>query len=1468
MRLKIRLARSPNAASADLLVSFESSASVGALATYISKSDPLGNPNSDAALTLALVDSNSTPLPPHTRLVESGIRSGSEVVLVPIEAGNMASSVGHSAVVRIVSGPDTGREFRVATGTSIVGRDHSCEVRLSDPSVSREHAKLHITDVAELVDLGSANGLLVGDDLAERVLIRPGDTVQLGDTVLTVIVVTPSGNRGADPVNIGFNRPPRVESHFEGNEMTAPEPPAPSHTQRFPIIPLFAPLILGVVIYFSTHNISSLLFVALSPIMMIGNVAEGRLAGKRAYIQALELFHADVADLVAEATANADQERGRRCVENPPIGDCLDAIRGHTSLLWSRAPGLNGFLEIRLGIGRQPSRSQITLPQGNQKNRALWRELGEAVAPFAWVDDVPIVAKLTGGSALGVGGPREAALGAMRSLLLQICALHSPAEVVIVACVSSRDESNWDWLKWMPHCASPQSPVKVSELAATVVACDGLVSDLERLIKERSERAGQSGRSNQEAFPAVVMVIDDDAPLNRPRAIQIAEQGPASGVYVLWMASDTSRLPAVCREFLDLSPAPEGASVGVVRTGDKVQPVKVESVSETVATVAARSLAPVIDLAAGDNLEGDLPRSVSFLSLTSPELAMVPEAVIDRWTESRSIVYGPRASVVKVHRPGSLRAVVGQSASGPYVLDLRSQGPHALVGGTTGSGKSELLQSWILGMAIAHSPQRVTFLLVDYKGGSAFSECVHLPHTVGLVTDLSPHLVRRALVSLAAELRYREEVLHRKGAKDLLELERSGDPDAPPSLVIIVDEFAALAQEVPDFVDGVVNVAQRGRSLGLHLILATQRPAGVIKDNLRANTNLRLALRMADESDSVDVLGSGQAATFDPSVPGRAVSRTGPSQFVPFQAAYTGGWTEQKQPEADITVEVFGFGPSQTWELPQTLLSEAHDPGPTDIQRIVRTVRDASDVAEIVSPRMPWLPELASAYDLAKLPTARRDDSLVFGVVDDPKNQRQPTVSFYPDKDGNLAVFGTGGAGKSALLRTLAVASGFTVRGGPCHVYGIDFGSRGLQMLEDLPHVGSIVAGGDHERITRLLGLLRSTIDERAVRYAKADAGTITDYRRLSGETKEPRILLLLDGMAAFRTAYEGTEYNRWFETFVGIAADGRPVGVHAIISADRLGAIPTSLASQVQRRVVLRLADANDYSLMGLASDVLDNNSPPGRGLFDESEVQVAVLGGTADVFEQSKAVRLFGASMRAAGAHETEPVKQLSDHVLLSELPENVGGAPTVGISGLTLNPVAFVPVGTFLVAGPPGSGRSTTLASVVTALKRWNPGLQLFYIGNSRSPLAGWNAWERSATSPEDAAQLAAELPGLVGEGAAGNATSAIIIEGVVDYVGSLADFAMQEMIKKVVALGQLVIGEGETTALNASYPLLVMMRSGRSGIVLQPDQLDGNILRVQFPRLRKSDFPAGRGLLVSRGAQPELLQVALSDLILAT
>ena len=678
--------------------------------------------------------------------------------------------------------------------------------------------------------------------------------------------------------------------------------------------------------------------------------------------------------------------------------------------------------------------------------------------------------------------------------------------------------------------------------------------------------------------------------------------------------------------------------------------------------------------------------------------------------------------------------------------------------------------------------------------------------------------------------------------------------------MIVVDEFAALVQEIPEFVDGVVDIGQRGRSLGLHLILATQRPAGVIKGSLRANTNLRVALRVADEADSDDVIDSPIAAAFDADTPGRAVAKTGPGRLLSFQSAYVGGHTADEAPPAQIALSELRFGRGTEWVAPEPADEVTRDLPPTDIARLVQSISAAAADAKIPKPRRPWMEELAPAYDLGRVPTKRSDEELVFGVLDDPSAQDQRPVAFEPDRDGNFAVFGTGGSGKSALLRAFAVAATITVRGGPCWVYGLDFGSRGLHMLSQLPHVGAVVDGDDHERLTRLLRMLRDAIDERATRYAAVGAGSLTDFRRLADAPAEPRILLLLDGIAAFRQAYELGDRSRWFEMFLGIASDGRPVGIHLVVSADRGGSIPSSLGSSLQRRVVLRLADDSEYGFLGLPSGVLTPTSPPGRGLLDGYEIQVAVHGGSADVLAQARAMSDLAESMERAAILSAPPIECLSDRIPADELPIEIDGRPVLGMESDELTPIPFSPSGSFLISGPPGSGRTTALDSLANALRRWNPDLAMVYIGNERSPLPGLDVWAATATTAEQAAELAQAA---VGDSGPFGEDFALFIEGVADFINTVADLPLQELVKKRLDAGGLVIGEGDTTAVTGSYSLQQPIRSHRTGIALQPDQSDGlGLFKTNFPRANRAEFPPGRGFYVTKGVV-RVVQLPLSQ-----
>ena len=1289
MRLKLTLNRSVAPDAVDLLVTVDTTVTVGELATTIAQRDPRRAERLPANPTLR-VDDGQTPtvLPPDVSVADAGLRSG-QMVTVCEGAGRFVAGRDAPAVatLHVLDGPDAGRSFPLRSGANHVGRDSGNDIVLTDPLVSKQHARINVGETVEIIDLGSANGVLLGDELAPRCVLQAEDTVVLGDSAVRVQRLAGGGFVGAAG-GVEFNRSPRLDEVYEGLVREGPEPPQRPDTQRIPFIPLIAPVFMGLIMFAVTRQLVTVLFVAMSPIMMLGNVLETRIFGKRAFQEAVARFRDLLMALEGEMSAADGVEATVRRREHPILAEVLAGAYRREPVLWSRRSDQRGFLEVRLGVGTLASRSSFVLPCHADTEQELWDGLVGLRDRHLMIPEVPVVASLTDCGSLGIAGPRTGALHSARAVLAALTGLHSPAELVIGAICSSSTAPDWDWLKWLPHVGSDHSPISGDHLSSSPSACVRFASALDDLVEQR--RAEATSNDDVPPLPGVVVLIENDAPVERSRLVELAELGRGVGVHLIWIAPSVPDLPAACRVFVDLNPASPGTGqVGYVDGGDHVEDVVIEVLDAPAAMRFARSLAPVTDAGAPLDDDSDLPRSVSLVTLAGSEQLGSAEGVIDRWRTSRSIP--AEFAGISRKKDHNLRACVGAAVGQSFVLDLREHGPHALVGGTTGSGKSEFLQSWVLGLALEHSPARVTFLFVDYKGGAAFRECVHLPHTVGLVTDLSPHLVARALASLNAELRYREHLLNKKGVKDLLELERRGDPETPPSLVIVVDEFAALATEVPEFVDGVVNIAQRGRSLGLHLILATQRPAGVIKDNLRANTNLRVALRMADEADSDDVVGTKQAAAFDPAIPGRGIAKVGPGRLLPFQSGYVGGWTSDVAPRPIITIDELVIGATRPWESVTASEDNAAPTGPNDLDRLVKATQAAHHQLNMTVPRKPWLDTLAPMYDLAKMPQSRTDRELIFGIADDPDNQRQIPLSFKPDRDGNMAVFGTGGAGKSGFLRTIAIVAGLGLRGGPCHVYGLDFGARGLRMLESLPHVGSIINAEDQERIQRLLRMLRDTIDERSARYGAVNAGSIDDYRKEAKLADEPRIMLLVDNMAAFRQAYEVGPNARWFDVFQSIASDGRQVGVHVVVSADRPGAVPTALNSVIQRRLVLRLASENDYMTLGVKPDAFEAMSPPGRGFLDELEVQVGVLGGTANTSEQAEKIADLAAKLAATpGYLSAPPIERLVDRVHLGELPTMIDDLPVLVSQTTRSGPCRSCPKTCFSSSGLPKVGR----------------------------------------------------------------------------------------------------------------------------------------------------------------------------------
>ncbi|MBS1907164.1 MAG: FHA domain-containing protein [Actinobacteria bacterium] len=1489
MKLKLTLHR--GGARTDLGITVDATATVGDVARRLLDADPRATPDPGGAqggaqapgpvglpgagqaaprgasgeVSLRILDGSapqgSRLLPATTTIAEAGLLSGMHVEAVPAPLGERFAERERGQAVarlRVLSGPDAGAEFALPPGATVLGRDRDVDVRLADPLVSKRHARINVADRVEVVDLGSANGILVGDARVGRTVLGPADTIVLGDSVLSVTLLQQSATTSSPQVD--HIRSPRVVPRFPGEKVAAPAPPRLAQRQRFPYIALAAPLLMGVVLWALTQQLLGVVMMAMSPLLLVAAFVDHAFVSRRTLREEKKAFAGAMAATRERLDALQAVERAVRNEELPALPVLRqDALR-LGPMLWTERAESATFLSVRAGSGSDRSRTAVELPPVQQTLPESIRELQELAERYATIADVPLAVPLREAGSLGVAG--AAARDVARGILAQLAIRHAPTEVAIAALIPPTAAAEWQWLAWLPHTSTAHSPLGGVHLADNRGVLGGVLSRIEEAIDARTEATALRGAIDEArpaplpdpVVPALIVFVEHGAPVDRARLTRIAERGPDAGVHLVWCAPRVEQLPAACRSFVQVDDA-AGSTTAQVRHGARSTPVVPERLDIAGAEYLARQLAPVVDVGTPDVDDSDLPRAIGLPALLGDDVLDDPDAIVDRWRQSGSITVRDAPPVPR-RREGTLRAVFGHAGSEPFSLDLRSDGPHALVGGTTGAGKSEFLQAWVLAMAAAHSPDRLTFLFVDYKGGAAFADCVKLPHTVGLVTDLSPHLVRRALESLRAELRHREHVLNKAGAKDLATMEKSGDPACPPSLVIVVDEFAALVQEVPEFVDGVVDVAQRGRSLGLHLVLATQRPAGVIKDNLRANTNLRIALRMADAEDSADILGDRMAAFFDPSVPGRGAAKIGPGRLIPFQTGYAGGHTSGEAPPPRIDVEELGFGAAAEWEAPQ-IEQAAVDHGPTDIARIVRTTGAAAERAGIPAPRRPWLDELAEVYRFDRLPNPRTDTTLPLGVRDHPATQTQPAFFFEPDA-GNLVVFGAGGSGKSTVLRTIAVAASATSRhGGPTHVYGMDFGSRGLSMLEGLPHVGAVIQGDDEERVVRLLRLLRDIVDERAVRYAAVNAGSVSEYRANAGKHEEPRILLLIDGIGPFKEQYEfgPAHLSTSFGAFAQIAADGRALGVHVVATADRPNALPTSIASTMQQRIVLRLAGEDDYLMLGAPRDVLSSVSPPGRGIVDGDEVQIAVLGASGNIAEQAREMERLGRSVGRGTGPRPARVGRLPEHVLLAELPVGTAEAPVIGIDDVTLGAATVRARGALLLAGPPGSGRSTALAALGAAVRRADAPLPTILLSQRRSALAA-AGWSRHAEGAEAVLALVGELIPRIESGW----RCALFVEALPEFTGSEAEYELDRLVKAAAREELFVVGEGESSTWSQAYTLGQPFKASRRGLLLAPGEMDGDmLLGTPLGRLRRADFPPGRGFLIG-GGRAAKVQVA--------
>ncbi|AXH94811.1 FtsK/SpoIIIE domain-containing protein [Ornithinimicrobium avium] len=748
-------------------------------------------------------------------------------------------------------------------------------------------------------------------------------------------------------------------------------------------------------------------------------------------------------------------------------------------------------------------------------------------------------------------------------------------------------------------------------------------------------------------------------------------------------------------------------------------------------------------------------------------------------------------------RTADLRVPLGTDEAGaPALVDLAADGPHALVAGTTGSGKSELLRTLVTALALRNRPSRLSLLLVDYKGGSSLAECAALPHCCGLVTDLDPHLAQRVLVSLTAELRRRETVLAAAGARDVRE-----HPDLP-RLVVVIDEFRVLAEELPEFLDGLVHLAAVGRSLGVHLVLATQRPAGVVSADLRANVNLRIALRVRDRADSLDVLEVPDAAELPEGRPGLALLRTGAApprrvQVVPaapppapgrapasgeVAEAVPGAWSGWCRLHAAPTTAESGLG-----DLPSLLSRVAEDDGER--------------------PLTVWRPPLPPNVGSDTEPGA-------WALADRPETQARERLVW--DGSGHVAVVGAARTGRTTAVRSLLAATG------PCWLYVVDLG-RGLEGTEVVDHPGLRGWVGPHDPAHGLRVLER--------------VAQVVDRRSGARQDGSSPVVLVVDGWDRLLEAYRDVAGGQVRDLLLRILRDGPGAGVVVLLTGGR-SLLAGPVVAEVPEVWALHLHDPADLLLAGLRRHQVPSDQPPGRavrtrdGLVAQVLLPASAAGPTSALSEPA-----------LTEAHSEPPLGPAPPR--LESLPDTFAGGRAWSVGGDDASPMR-PPAGSVLVLGPPGSGVSSTLAT-----------------------LAAWRTGTPPSRTASGSAPDATPPPVHVGADDAGPHGAERIESALRDHSGTvvvddahlLAGSRTEDLVLGWSARtgGDLLVG-GELAACSGLFRgLVVEVARHRTGVVLQPDQPgQGAVLGVRLP-VDGRRVP-GRGVLVQRGGCTPI-QVAL-------
>ncbi|MGL5857123.1 MAG: FtsK/SpoIIIE domain-containing protein [Angustibacter sp.] len=1319
--------------------------------------------------------------------------------------------------LHVVAGPDCGHVRALEPRGYTVGRGDGADIRLEDPSLSRRHLHLEVRpDGVRVQDLGSTNGTRMGSRV-----IRPGlipwpldERIVCGNSVLELrrCITTPLSVRCPGDGTVRISRA-AVEARDPADiELQAPTPPTPHPASRPAWVTWSAVLLMPLITLagvLTLHRSPYLILALLTSLLTFGGVLGERQRDRRRWAEDRARHQHEQERHRRQLTAALTAEvSARRAVAGDPAAS-WSALARRSAGLWRRTADDPNLLSVRLGTG--PVTSQV-------------RERTEDGIRRPVLQNAPIVLRLDEVGHLGITGPTELVRAMARQLLVDLCIATGPSALAVI---TPDTHPAWAWSRWLPHkIVRETAPPAAEHQRRTVVVLDVLDKPASAVIVPSSGQTLDDtllhGTKTRGLAPHELDIdgLDTDS-LNIEALAQRA-------IHLLVLSPAPADLPAQCRAVVDIA-AHAGA---LARLPDHHRlSLRPDGVGLHWAHGAARMLAPLREDGSHAGSEA-IPAQVALADLLGlPDSISESEAV--RLVASRWCSNG-RSTVM----------MLGANGTGPVSVDLMSDGPHALVAGTTGAGKSELLRTMVLSLAVANRPDELGFVLIDYKGGTAFANCERVPHVTGVISDLDEQLAARALRSLRAELSRRERLLAAGRAEDLGAYQRwaDADPRRPRlgRLVVVIDEFRALATELPDFMEGVVRLAAVGRALGIHLVLATQRPAGVVSADIRANVNLRIALRVRDRAESDDVLDAPDAAELPVRHPGRALIRSGGDPLRMLQVARADARSAPAPPPCPTV---------------RPLVEETDAPATTSastgaLDRLVSTVRAATATLALPAPARPWLPPLPHVLpdaalrrrprqlpgqELGEHQGDERPHAVKLGLLDDPDQAQQTPYTWLPEHDGHLAIIGGPRSGRSTALHRVVTELAAQRDPSTMHLHLIDFSGGRLPEWVQLPHVGTTV-GRDCPRLAARL--ITRLVEQR--RHAKPDTSEAS-----AADRPRPTTVLLIDGWEALTEALDGIDRGRPLDELVGLLRDAGPAGPWGVLCGGPR-VVSGRVAQVVQQRVVLRCTDPTDLLLAGLPPGVRPpSQQPPGRALVSPlgQEVQLALPRPPTPVASPTTTANPGG-----PGPVATPPVRAplllraLPTVVTAGDLPKAEGLEAFLGIGGDDARPLSIdLQTHTvFAVLGPPGSGRSSTLQHLMSVFHQQGIRGCLISLDPARPGEQQW-----PAEHPSQLGSLRADIDVLVVDD-----VDALLSTPAHDALVAMLTPEVPATSRPAAGAPALVVS-GTPARLSGSYcGLAQLVRERRTGVVLgATSAADGDALATQA--LVPDHHCPGRGTLAIRG-----------------